>query len=51
MRNAGSARLATENPSSSFGYTYDPAGNRTSASVNGTQTAKYTYNIANEVQG
>jgi len=40
---------ATESPGSSFAYAYDPAGNRTSVSVNGVQQAGYTYNAANEV--
>ncbi len=40
---------AVESPGSSFAYTYDQVGNRTSVTVDGTQTAQYTYNAANEV--
>ena len=38
-----------ESPGNSFAYAYDPAGNRTSASVNGTVVMSATYNAANEV--
>jgi YD repeat-containing protein len=42
---------AGESPGCSFAYGYDPAGNRTSVTVNNTQQATYSYNAANEVQG
>jgi RHS repeat-associated protein len=40
---------AVGGPGRSFAYAYDPAGNRTSVSVNGVPQASYTYNAANEV--
>jgi YD repeat-containing protein len=42
---------AVESPGSSFAYSYDPAGNRTGVSVNGTATASYSYDAADQVVG
>jgi RHS repeat-associated protein len=40
-----------ESPGSSFAYSYDLAGNRTGVSVNGTPTASYSYDAADQVVG
>jgi YD repeat-containing protein len=40
---------AAESPGSSFAYTYDLAGNRTSVAVNGTQQASYSYDALNRL--
>jgi YD repeat-containing protein len=39
---------AVESPGTSYAYTYDAAGNRTSVTVNGTTTTT-TYNFANQI--
>jgi RHS repeat-associated protein len=52
-RHDGLQRLigAVESPGSSFAYSYDPAGNRTAVSVDGTPTASYSYDAADQVVG
>lgn len=40
-----------ESPGSSIAYTYDLAGNRTGVTVDGTQTASYSYDAADQVVG
>jgi RHS repeat-associated protein len=47
----GELTSASENPGNSFAYSYDPAGNRLSTSVNNTPVMTATYNAANEVNG